>query len=675
MIKKKIGCLWVVLACFSLIGCSHGVDDPDIDISVPEIIFHNVTAPKYQNGYVFVGEKKVRHGDDYSFSLSIAEGYAYDELKVTANGSLLLSDSLSYCVKNVNEDLAIEVSGIIAEPFLKISKGSYRFYLGRISEEKKKEGYFLEGAEGFYDGKECAVTVDLSNVDFDTAGAYDIVYSLIGHAEIRKRAKVAILPDPENIDDVEIDVATVFEREVVPQKIYGDIHLDFALSYGERVLTQEDAFASEKYGGNFLSKKYLKSLGLGKHPFKAIFDEDVYVEFNVTIVDKKGANFSYQVEEEELCFVEGSLSLPDIVLAEDSIQEIEATYSLEDVAMSKEEIVSRIGYEKGDYSYAINVSYGGAVVSNKTYKLHIREEYIPFSFASTGSKNASKNYSSRGNVVLNFNSTDDTNVFLDSNYIISNNQENKKYVFVAFRILSNGGSNASMWNRDPEVCFDKDGNYVPVSANPKYNGGNIGAAGSLMYGIFALNGTSFENDVWIMRNFNGSIEIIKTVFCDLDYVDPVIDIETTKNKLANFPSSFDTIWNYIHVAAHGSSGGTALAGNCIDLQSSLFTDMQKVGYEGIKIKLSIQDRDDIQKVECWVYGGAHLASYDAIAEEKTFAIDFPLSAYEKRGSTGNIMFYFNTSLTSASTYGEMRSNPNGTYVSSANFFITEVSYY
>ncbi len=662
-----------VLATSALLlssACSNGINDPDISISSSEVITYSVTMPKAQVGYSIVGEKSVKKGQDYSFYVSVKEGYDASRMVVSVNGSALSSSSYTYVVPNVQTDLSVEVSGIIAEPSLELAKSCYRFYLGRIEDSSKEKAYFLDGVKGSYGGVSCEVDVDISNVDFNAEGTYEIIYALVGHADIAKRAKVVVLPNPEQIVDVSIDIASIYEKQIVDESIYGEVNVDFTLSNGDYELTSEDAFTSQSYGGNFLSKDYLKTLGLGEFEFKISFEPGLYFSFKVSVVDLKGPNYRFSSSEDELCFTKGSLSLPDIEPGQNSIQEIASVYSLGGEAKSKEDIVSAISESVGDYEYTVSAIYKGVAVGAKTYAIHIRDAYIPFTFSSTGSSAASKNYANSGNVVLNFDSNEDTNVSLDQSYIKEHNSDNKKYVFIAFRVLSTSGS-PSMWYRDPEVCFDAQGNYVPLEQNSKYNGTTIGAAGSLAYATFALNGDSFEHDVWIMRGFHGSVEILTVTFCDLDYVDPIIDVEGTKSKLNGLTASFDAVWNYFHAAAHGTSGGASLKGNCLDVQPSFKTDMEKVGYKGAKLTFKFPSGTNIKKVECWELDTAnHFSDSDGLLDANHEAtVDLPLSTFASRTANRNLWFVFNSSTSSGTSHRD------SIYVDCDDFSLSAVSFY
>ncbi len=667
--KRKA--LYVLAASALLLtsGCNPTVNDPDISFSSVETITFSVSFPSSQVGYSIVGENSVKQGEDYSFYVSVKDGYDSSKMVVSANGAALSSTDGNYLVSNVQSNLAIEVSGVFAVPSLELSQSCYRFYLGHIEDSSKEKAYFLNGVKGSYGGVACEVDVDISKIDFASTGTYEIVYTLVGHSEVSKKAKVTVLPNPDSISDVTIDISSIYEHEVVPESIFGEANVDFTLSCGDHTLTSDEVYASQSLGGNFLSKEYLKTLSLGEHEFKIYFDTDVSFPFKVTLVDDLGPSYSFPVSDEELCFTLGSVTLPEVAVGENSIQNISSSYKLGDEAKTKDEILNAMNASTGDYSYTVSALYNGATVGSKKYSIHVRDVEIPFVFSSTGSSAATKNYSKEGDIVLNFDSSDDTNVALSQSYIQAHNTANKKYVLIAFRILSTEGS-PSMWYRDPEVCFDASGNYVSVEQNDKYNGASIGAVGSLSYATFALNGDTFENDVWIMRNFHGSVKIASIAFCDLGYVDPIIDAEQTRGKLANITSSFDTIWNYFHCGAHGTGGGASMAGDCVDIQPNFKTDMEKVGYTGARLTLKFDADSNVKKVECWEYDTTnHLSSCDAAVSNDEATVDLPLSVYDSREGSANLRLVFNTSETSGSTY------TGSGYVSLSNFYLSSIVFY
>lgn len=678
MKKRKIKTLLVSSLLMVLSGCDS-ISDPDITISQETITSFTINFPTNQKGFTVVGEKSVNQGEDYSFSLLIADGYDGDSAIVKANGTVL-NKSLNnvYTIHNVQENINITVEGIIEKPYLKLNKSCFKYYLGHITEEKKTKAYFLDGVEASYDGKTANVDVDISLVDFSNTGTYEITYFIVGHKEINKTVQVVILNNPDLVSDVKIDISSIYQNQIVDKNLFGEVNLDFTLYNGDYLLNAEDVYNDSLRGGNFLSKSYLKSLSLGEYSFTVSFDEEIKQTFKLTLSDEIGPNYDFSVSNKDVCFTNGELVLPDVKTNEDSIQEIACQYSLSGVNKTKGEIEDEIKDINGDYSYKISILYNNKVVDEKEYNIHIRDNYIPFSFASSGGAFANKYYANNGNQVLSFDyQGGDTNVMLDESYIAANNTENKKYVFIAFRVKENNNSGAQLWNRDPEVCFDKDGNYVSVSVDGKYIGENIYQAGGLMYKIFALNKNKMENDVWIMRSFVGSIEIIKIQFCDLDYTDPIINVEKTRNKLADFISSFGNIWNYIHVALEGTSGGASLGGNCIDIQNSLFNDLKTAEYNGVRLTIKIKDRSDIKAMECWVYQENHISKNDAFVNgDGEFVVDIPYSLINERTSTSNnIMFYFNTTLESASNYDALRNDTSGKYVVSKDFLITNANFY
>lgn len=662
---------WYFATILTFLVTSCAPTEPSWSSSFSEAQTYSVTLPTGE-GYSALGSSTVLGGEDYSFSVTVLEGYDASKLVVANNGVALTSDSSVYTIPDVHQDIVISVSGVTALPSLILSKASYLFFSGQIGEEEKKPAYYLEGVSGSFDGKACSVKVDLSKVNFEQAGEYVITYSLEGHEDIFKKAKIIILSGSVDIQDVTMDIGAIYENEIVSYTSYGELGADFSLAIDGKELTALEAGYDSIHKGNYLKKDYLRSLSLGEHQAIATFGEKIHLPFSVRLLDEMEAKFSFSSSSPDLCFLKDEVRLPDVEQSEDSIQALSYKYLLGEKEMSKEDIQTTIKGTEGDYDYSLVVYKGNEKAGEKKYKIHIRGSYLPFLFASSGGPKAKAGYSNEGNPSLSFNYPDgDTNIFLDENYLAKNNTEKKKYVYIAFRITSMTSA-GSIWTRNPETSFDSNGNYIPNTST--YLGGDLNRVGNLVYKTLPLNGNSMETDSWIIRNFVGTIEILKTVFCDLDYKDPIVEQETAKGSLASTPNSFGNVWKYIHVAAEGKSGGASMGGNCMDFQSSFKEDMKKAGYQNATFNIRFKDRADIKKIEPWAYeSGAHKTDFDALVTDGVAQISLPLSLFESIGSN-RLMLYFNISETSASTYDELR-NTSKTYVSSNDFVIESVSYH
>ena len=74
---------------------------------------HNVTLPS-DVGYTISGESKVNHGENYTFTVTISEGYDKGEnFAVKVNGNeVALDENGSATIENVQENLTITVEGL-----------------------------------------------------------------------------------------------------------------------------------------------------------------------------------------------------------------------------------------------------------------------------------------------------------------------------------------------------------------------------------------------------------------------------------------------------------------------------------------------------------------------------------------------------------------------------------
>ena len=72
---------------------------------------HSVSLPSGE-GYTATGNTTVYEGDDYTFTIAIAEGYTGATMVVKANEETLADTNGKYTVANVTADLVISVAGV-----------------------------------------------------------------------------------------------------------------------------------------------------------------------------------------------------------------------------------------------------------------------------------------------------------------------------------------------------------------------------------------------------------------------------------------------------------------------------------------------------------------------------------------------------------------------------------
>ena len=94
-----------VALCFAVIGCA---DSGTTGKSQYDVYYTTDAA------YTITGEKTVKAGEDYTFTVTPTEGYDASALKVTANGKALTAKDGKYTVSAVSDTIAIYVSGIVA---------------------------------------------------------------------------------------------------------------------------------------------------------------------------------------------------------------------------------------------------------------------------------------------------------------------------------------------------------------------------------------------------------------------------------------------------------------------------------------------------------------------------------------------------------------------------------
>lgn len=90
---------------------------------VEKIPYHDVTASEGE-GYKVSGDSTVKHGDNYKFNVDIESGYKKgDNFKVTVNGKEVKPNLLGqYVIRNVHDDLHIEVSGVVKKSVTVVKK-------------------------------------------------------------------------------------------------------------------------------------------------------------------------------------------------------------------------------------------------------------------------------------------------------------------------------------------------------------------------------------------------------------------------------------------------------------------------------------------------------------------------------------------------------------------------
>lgn len=110
---------------------------------------YNVTLPS-SVAYMLTGEKTITHGETYSFTLSIKDGYDTENLAVKANGTALTAaaDEKTYNVENITSALEITIEGLNIKTYtITLTTG---------------EGYTLSGQASAEHGADYTFTLELN---------------------------------------------------------------------------------------------------------------------------------------------------------------------------------------------------------------------------------------------------------------------------------------------------------------------------------------------------------------------------------------------------------------------------------------------------------------------------------------------------------------------------------
>ncbi len=91
--------------CFAVIGCTGGGTTGKSQYDV----YYMTDA-----AYTITGEKTVKAGEDYTFTVTPTAGWDASAMNVTANGKTLTAKDGKYTVAKVEDTLAIHVTGIVA---------------------------------------------------------------------------------------------------------------------------------------------------------------------------------------------------------------------------------------------------------------------------------------------------------------------------------------------------------------------------------------------------------------------------------------------------------------------------------------------------------------------------------------------------------------------------------
>ena len=96
------------------VSYTYGFDNANYGLKTvtAEISDHTVTIPE-NAGYTVTGEKTVKNGEDYTFTVTVSEGYDAANMVVKVNDTEVTAVDGKYTVEKVSSDLTITVEGVV----------------------------------------------------------------------------------------------------------------------------------------------------------------------------------------------------------------------------------------------------------------------------------------------------------------------------------------------------------------------------------------------------------------------------------------------------------------------------------------------------------------------------------------------------------------------------------
>ena len=96
------------------VSYTYGFDNANYGLKTvtAEISDHTVTIPE-NAGYTVTGEKTVKNGEDYTFTVTVSEGYDGTNMVVKVNDTEVTAVDGKYTVEKVSSDLTITVEGVV----------------------------------------------------------------------------------------------------------------------------------------------------------------------------------------------------------------------------------------------------------------------------------------------------------------------------------------------------------------------------------------------------------------------------------------------------------------------------------------------------------------------------------------------------------------------------------
>ncbi len=162
------------------VSYTYGFDNANYGLKTvtAEIADYTVTIPTGE-GYTVTGEKTVKNGEDYTFTVTVTEGYDAANMVVKVNDTEVTAVDGVYTVEKVSSDLTITVEGVVkkqaAGHAVTLTPGEGYTLTGEATAEDGKDYTFtVTVAEGFVKNGAFAVKADGTALKANEDGSYTV---------------------------------------------------------------------------------------------------------------------------------------------------------------------------------------------------------------------------------------------------------------------------------------------------------------------------------------------------------------------------------------------------------------------------------------------------------------------------------------------------------------------
>ena len=162
------------------VSYTYGFDNANYGLKTvtAEIADYTVTIPTGE-GYTITGEKTVKNGEDYTFTVTVTEGYDAANMVVKVNDKVVTAVDGIYTVEKVSSDLTITVEGVVkkqaAGHAVTLTPGEGYTLTGEATAEDGKDYTFtVTVAEGFVKNGAFAVKADGTALKANEDGSYTV---------------------------------------------------------------------------------------------------------------------------------------------------------------------------------------------------------------------------------------------------------------------------------------------------------------------------------------------------------------------------------------------------------------------------------------------------------------------------------------------------------------------